>query len=454
MTGDAQPVDIGRLLDAGRWGGYQRFVIALAALATIFDGVDIQVLGIVIPALMKDWGHARSAFAPVIAMGLAGMACGSVVGGIIGDRWGRRRALIGSLLLLGVLTALCAHAAGLTSLTVLRFLAGFGFGGALPNASALASEYVPARYRPFAVTFIIACFPLGASLAGFVSAQLLLTQGWPVLFTIGGVAAVAIAVLLAILLPESPRYLARHPGRWPELVGVLARMRRPIAASSAFVDRSEPAVSRTSVRALLAPDFRRDTLLLWSAFFTCLFAVYLAFNWMPTMLREAGLGISLPNLGLSAFNLGGVAGAVIAALLIQRRGSRIIMLVVALIAIGGALVMSAMQINATASAAGILLMLGVTGGAINAVQTTLYALAAHIYPTEVRATGVGAAATIGRGGAITSAFAGSAALGLGGSQAFFALMAIVMAATALALAGIGRHVARPTPLHWTPRVFE
>ncbi len=446
MTSGAEPVDIGRVLDEGRWGGFQKFVVALAALAMIFDGVDIQVLGVAIPALMKEWGFARSAFAPVIAIGLVGMAFGSVVGGIIGDRFGRRRALIGSILILGALTALSAYATGLASLTILRFIAGLGFGGALPNASALASEFVPQRFRLFAVTLAIVCVPLGASIAGLVAAQVMAARGWPALFTMGGLAAVAIAVLLVFVLPESPRYLTRHRSRWPELERLLARMRRPVAAAATFVDPGEQALRSASVRALLAPAYRRDTLLLWFAFFSCLLAVYLGFNWLPTMLREAGLGVSLPSLGLSAFNLGGVVGAIIAALLIQRLGSRIIMLIVALIAIGGALAMSAMQINAAASAAGILAMLGLTGGAINAVQATLYALAAHIYPTEVRATGVGAAATIGRCGAITSAFAGSAALGFGASFAFFALIAIAMAATALALAGIRRHLVRPAYL--------
>ncbi len=186
MTSASEPVDIGRVLDAGHWGGFQKFVVALAALAIVFDGVDIQVLGVAIPALMKDWGFARSAFAPVIALGLAGMACGSVIGGIIGDRFGRRRALIGSVLTLGILTALSAHATGLASLTILRFIAGLGFGGALPNASALSSEYVPQRYRPFAITLTIVCVPLGASIAGLVAAQVLAARGWPALFTLGG----------------------------------------------------------------------------------------------------------------------------------------------------------------------------------------------------------------------------------------------------------------------------
>jgi MFS transporter, AAHS family, 4-hydroxybenzoate transporter len=440
MNNTTEPIDIGSVLDEGRWGGYQKFVVALAALAIIFDGVDIQVLGVAIPSLMVDWHVERDPFKWVAAIGLAGMASGSVIGGLIGDRWGRRRALIGSLLVLGLFTAVASFATGLTDLTILRFLAGIGLGGALPNASALSSEYVPLRHRPFAVTLTIVCIPLGAALAGFVAARALVSHSWHTLFAAGGAAAMAVALLLWLLLPESPRFLTRDPQRWPELATLLGRLGRAAPSTSRFVDRREQSLVRASVAALLTPEYRRDTLLLWCAFFSCLLAVYLGFNWLPTMLRDAGLGVSTPGNGLGAFNLGGVAGAIVAALLIQRFGSKSTMRIIALVAIAGALVMSAMPLNPSASVAWILIMLAVTGGAINAVQTTMYALAASMYPTAFRATGVGAAATVGRIGAIGSAFAGAVALGIGGSTMFFVVTAAAMGVTAIALSLIRRHV--------------
>lgn len=436
MNASNSPVDVGRILDEGRWGGYQMFVVALVALAIAFDGVDIQALGVAIPSLMQDWQIDRAPFQWVSALGLVGMGTGSVILGLIGDRIGRRRALITSLVVMGLFTAASAYAPDVATLTVLRFLAGLGLGGALPNATALAAEYVPRRHRPFAVTLTIVCVPVGASATGFIAKRILESHTWHTIFTVGGFSALGIAVLLFLLLPESPRFLARTPSRWPELQKILARIGRPAEEGASFVDSREQDVTRTSVSALVTPLYRRDSLLLWTAFFSCLLAVYLAFTWLPATIRAAGLGIDTANQGLGVFNLGGVGGAILAALFIPKFGSRATMAVTALIAIAGAITLSRMSFNA-GNIVNILWMLGITGAAINAVQSLLYALSASIYPTAVRATGVGTAATIGRVGAISSSFLGV----IGGSSTFFIFMAIAMVSTALAILSIQRHIA-------------
>ena len=212
-----QTVDLGQILDEGRWGSRQKLFVFLTALAIVFDGVDNQLIGIAVPSLMKDWSLARGAFAPILASGMIGMMLGGAIAGIIGDRMGRKFALIGSVLVFGLLTTSVAIADSLWTLGVLRFLAGLGLGGALPNAAALASEYVPRRHRPFAVTLTIVCVPLGGTLAALLAGRVLPVLGWRWLFVIGGVLPLAAAVVLMRYLPESPRYLARHPERWPEL---------------------------------------------------------------------------------------------------------------------------------------------------------------------------------------------------------------------------------------------
>jgi len=161
-----------------------------------------------------------------------------------------------------------------------------------------------------------------------------------------------------------------------------------------------------SVRTLLNPEFRFDTLALWCAFLSCLLAVYLGFTWVPSMLTGAGLP-ALAATGLTVFNLGGVFGAVVGSLVITRLGSRGTMLTMTAGAIAGALVMRSMTITSISPALPIIVMLAITGGLINAVQTTMFALAAHVYPTDVRSTGVGVASAIGRGAAILSTYAGA-----------------------------------------------
>ena len=136
--------------------------------------------------------------------------------------------------------------------------------------------------------------------------------------------------------------------------------------------------------------------------FACMLAVYTAFNWVPTMLAGAGLGLSVASNGIAAFNLGGVAGAICGGT--HHRAHRLAAddALNRCGAVGGAVTLALMPITATSNALPIIAMLGVTGACINALQTTLYALAAHVYPTTVRATGVGTAVAFGRIGGVMS----------------------------------------------------
>jgi AAHS family 4-hydroxybenzoate transporter-like MFS transporter len=158
------------------------------------------------------------------------------------------------------------------------------------------------------------------------------------------------------------------------------------------------------------------------------------------MLTGAGLGPTVASAGITAFNLGGVAGALLGALAFARIGSRPTMLIMAAGAAIGAIIMRSMPITASSSATPIIVMLGITGGLINAVQTTMYALAAQVYPTTVRATGVGTAIAVGRTGAILSSYVGAWALAFGGSSFFFTLMAAAMMASFVSLAAVQRHI--------------
>lgn len=435
-------VDVRALLDDGKWGGYQKFVVLLIALTIIFDGADIQLLSIAIPTMMAEWSVERSAFAPVLAISLAGMAIGGTLAGAVGDRIGRRNALIGCILTFSILTAAMALVNGMTSLTILRFFAGVGLGGAVPNAAALSSEFVPRKHRPFAVTLTIVCIPLGATLAGLLGIRILPEMGWRGLFLIGGLIPLGMSFLLMWLLPESPRVLARQPGRWQQLSKLLGRMGYDVPSNAVYVDTEERAAERPSVRELLAPEFRRDTIALWVAFFACLHTFYMSVNWIPSMLTGAGLSPAFGSAGIMAFNLGGVVGAIAGAVAMPRFGSKAIMLGMGAGTVIGALILSTINIGPAFDTTRLFGLLLLTGGLLNALQITLYALAAHVYPTVVRATGVGSAASVGRIGGLLSTFVGAWALDLAGPSAFFIVFAVAVAVTMVALALVGRHIRR------------
>jgi AAHS family 4-hydroxybenzoate transporter-like MFS transporter len=434
------PIDVDRILNESRWTGYQQWLVFLTAVTIIFDGFDNQLLGVALPTIMREWSVTRGAFAPVVSLGYLGMMIGGTLAGYAGDRIGRRNALLGCLALFGTATVVVAMVDDVSTLGILRLIAGVGLGGAMPNAAALAAEYVPLRQRPFAVTLTIVCVPLGATLAGFAAIAALPNIGWRGLFLIGGATPIAGAIVLRWLMPESPRYLVRHLSRSRELAALLRRMGHDVPDQATFVRPADSTVRQRSLMSIFGRELRVDTLALWAAFFSCLFAVYLGFAWLPTILTGAGLPSTVASSGLTAFNLGGVVGALVGGKLLTRFGSRIIMVGMTAGAVVCALVMSRMSITGESAVLPILVMLTLTGGLINAVQTTMFALAAHVYPTAIRAGGVGTVVAFGRLGAILVGYAGPWALEYRGSESFFWLMAAALVVTCLALATVRRHV--------------
>ncbi|WP_211460821.1 MFS transporter [Collimonas silvisoli] len=434
-------IDIGKTLDDGPYTTMQKFVVCLAALSIVMDGFDGQLIGFAIPMLIKEWGISRSAFAPAVAAGLIGMGIGSACAGLFADRFGRRWAVIGSVSIFGAATCSIGLAPDVMTIAILRLIAGFGIGGALPSSTTMTAEFTPARRRTLAVTATIVCVPLGGMLAGLFSSAVLPLYGWRGLFFIGGALPLGLVVLLFFTLPESPRYLARRRHRWPELSQLLGRMSRPTAAGAVFTDLGEQKKEqRVGFSALFDEGRVRDTLAIWCAFFMCLLAVYSAFSWLPTMLAAEGLSTQIAGSGLTAYNLGGVIGALACAVAITRFGSR--WPLIACCAGGAASALLLLGVDASHSTGWFIFGLGVHGMFVNAVQSTMYALCAFVYPTAVRATGTASALAFGRVGAILSAFAGAVVITAAGAFGYLIMLGVAMLFVLIALTMVKGHIPR------------
>ena len=432
-------VNVAALLDESSWSTYQKLVTALAAIAIIFDGFDIQILGFAIPSLVREWHVARIQFGPVLAVGLAGMALGGPVAGYFGDRFGRRNALIGCVSTFGFATVATAFVHGFFGLTLLRLITGMGTGGALPNVSALTAEFAPLRRRPTAVKLTILCLPLGGMLGGSLAAYVLPRFGWRGLYAIGGGLPLLFAIVMLIALPESPRFLARHAQQWPRLISLLARMGHSLPLGTTFEEPVERGESdRGSLRALFASGLGRDTVGLWIAFFFCLGSIYLVFGWLPAMLTARGLNVSIASSGLAIYNFGGVLGILIWAMLVPILGSRGPLLSGALACAASALALLLVPIQAHGDHWLLIVCLGINGLLANAVQTSMYALAAHVYPTSIRATGVAYSATLGRAGGLVSSLLGSYVIQAGPAR-YWEVLAVAMVFSAAGLAYVRSH---------------
>ena len=439
MTEPSRPaIDVGKSIDEGPWTTFQKLGVLLAALSIVLDGFDGQLIGYAIPVIIAEWGVSREDFVPVVMAGLVGMGVGSAIAGYVCDRYGRRPAIIGSVLLFGVATSSIGFSENLATIALLRFLAGLGIGGALPTCTTLSAELTPVRRGTLAITGTIVCVPLGGMLAGIYAGYILPVFGWRVLFWLGGALPALVSIVLMVFLPESPRFLVRRQERWGELRGLLQRMSRPAGRDAVFVDAAEQKLEhKAGLRALFQGDRLRDTLALWIAFFLSLFSVYTAFSWLPTMLASEQLNIAIQTGGLTAYNLGGVLGALLCAVAITRLGSRV---PIALACAGGALSAFILQNTPTGDTTLLILGLGLHGLFVNGAQSTMFVLCAHVYPTNVRATGTAAAMAFGRLGAILSAYAGAAIITAGGADAYFGMLGIAMTGVLIALMVVKNHV--------------
>jgi len=434
-------VDVGAVLDEGQFGGYQKLLVFATAMTIILDGFDNQVMGGAIPALMRDWHQTRAAFGYVLTAGMVGMMLGGAIGGVLGDKLGRRVALLGSVVSFGILTIFVSMANSIETLIVLRFLAGLGLGGAMPTATAISSEYVPRRQRPVAVTLTVICIPLGGAFAGWIGGYILPRYGWRVLFGVGGALPLLLAAFLFFVLPESPRYMASLQSRWAELRTLLKKLGHTVPEDAAFIDPHEKTTKRASIGELFVPEFRADTIALFACFLFCFFGAYMGTNWVPSMLDRAKFDVGTASYGLLAWNLGVLVFALVAAFIIPRIGSRLTMLVLAAGSIAGCVVLAMMNIT-PAQVVPVFIMLGITGGLVNATQTTMYALAANVYPTNIRSTGVGTTVAFGRIGGVLSPIVGAEVLNAGTTPYFYAI-AGTMTVVFASLAMVKRHVPRP-----------
>jgi AAHS family 4-hydroxybenzoate transporter-like MFS transporter len=302
---------------------------------------------------------------------------------------------------------------------------------------------VPRRHRPFAVTLTIVCIPLGGTLAALLAGQVLPSYGWRALFLVGGVIPLVIALALFKVLPESPQFLVMRRERWPELIAVLRKAGHNVPADASFIEAgtSQTVKSNASIGDLFVPSFRMDTLGLFGAFFFCLLANYIGILLIPVMLTGAGFQQAFASNALAAWNFGGVGGAIVGALIIQRLGSRMTMLGLSAVSVASALWLAAIPPDPL-NTFRLIVMFVILGGSLNAVQTTMYALAANVYPTEIRGTGIGTAVAVGRIGNVLASYVGNFALDEGGTPAYFLTFAITMVIVFVSLAIVRRHIER------------
>jgi AAHS family 4-hydroxybenzoate transporter-like MFS transporter len=432
-------LDVRRFIDEQRFGRYQLLIAGLCAAIVFIDGFDAQVMGFVAPALSAELHIPRVALGTVISSGTFGMLIGALVFGPLADRIGRKPVLVTCALTFAVGSLLTATAVSVAQLTAFRVFTGIGMGGAMPNAIALTSEYMPERSRNAAVMTMFCGFSFGSACAGWVAAAVISRFGWQSVFLVGGTIPILLAIISIAVLPESIRFLVLKGGQQKRIAEYLSRIApgTPIPGELVAGEDTHQAGS-FSVGQLFAHGRARVTLLLWTMFFMNLLNLWFLNNWLPTIMHDAGMRIETASLVTSLFQIGGLVGSLALAGIWGRRLSFGMLALIYLSAavfilfIGEAGVSIPLLVVAVFASG-----MSVVGG-----QTASNALAADFYPTAIRATGVGWALGIGRVGSILGPILGGVLLSYGDARRVF--WAASVPAVIAACAALGASVAART----------
>jgi MFS transporter, AAHS family, 4-hydroxybenzoate transporter len=427
---DTGVVDVRATIDCAGFGRYQALIVGLCMLVVMFDGYDTQSIGYVAPLMAKDIGIGMASLGPIFAAGLFGLMLGAMAFGTLADKIGRKWGIILSVLIYSIFSLLTPLADSFASLLVLRFLAGLGNGGALPIVIALTREYVPARLSAFAVNVLGACFSAGSIIAGLFSAVITADHGWGVIFYVGGATPLVLLLALLLWLPESIGFLALNSAASPEIARILRKITGQAVASATRFRLPETTLSGFTVWHLFAAGRAGMTLLLWVAFFMSLLVLLLLVQWLPSLLRDAGVPLQTAIMTTVGFSVGGVLASPLLGRLMDRFNPYLIL--------AGTFVATATFIaiagNSISSQTILMSAVFFAGAGVIGTQSSLNALAGMLYQTAIRSTGVGWALGIGRIGAIVGPLIGGLLVSLQWRDGSIILVAVVpMLAGAIAI---------------------
>jgi len=384
-----------------------RITLLFCAAAALAEGFDTQSMGVVAPRVIAEFGLSPARAGVIFSAATFGLFLGAAVGGRLADYVGRKRALVGSLLLFGVFSLLTAMAGGAQFLLAARLLTGLGLGGAMPNFISLASEAAHSERRLSVVTLVMAGMPLGGTFAAVMSLGGELGWSWRSIFIAGGATPMILAVVMMYWLPEQ-----RH-------------FRRD--AQSHGLPRVEPVR-----RVLFGAGRAATTCMLWVAFFFTQLVLLLMLNWLPSLVIGLGFTHAQASWASVCFGLSGSVGAVLLGRLHAGHSRRLW--------VAGTYAGMAAALAAVASAGTLFPMIAMAcafaGVFIIGAQLILFALAPLYYHSAIRGTGVGAAVAVGRLGSVVGPlFAGALLAGGGGSGAvLIAIVPFVMVGGAAAFA--------------------
>jgi AAHS family 4-hydroxybenzoate transporter-like MFS transporter len=418
----AGTVDVADVIDSQKVSRYQCFIAFMAWLTLFLDGVDNQSIAYVAPALTHDWDLARGALRTVFSSGVLGVAIGALVIGPLADRYGRKRVTVLTVIYVALFSLFATQvpeisrllvpvipgASNLSVLMALRFFTGLGLGAAVPLAVVIVNEFAPKSRRAAMVTLMGCGYAMGSASGGLLASHLVPAFGWQAQFYVAASMTFVMAAVLWMWLPESIRLLTVQ-GRSDGVIAILRKINPELSfePGTHFLLRQEPheqSASQPRLVRLFMEGRTGATVLIWLCLFMNTLALNYLNNWLPTLTTETGLPEAQALRAAASLQFGGILGVITLGFLADRLGFFKVL--------AGSFTAGGVFIAAIGWAGGafypLAAMIFASGFFNIGTQITLAALAATLYPTDIRSTGVSWAHGVARIGSIISVmFAGT-----------------------------------------------
>ena len=388
-------LNINSIVDDAKFTPFHWSVLLWCLMIIIFDGYDLVIYGVALPLLMQEWGLSAVQAGLLASTALFGMIFGAMSFGTLSDKLGRKKTIMICVAIFSGFTFLGAFASNPIEFGILRFLAGLGIGGVMPNVVALMTEYAPKKIRSTLVAVMFSGYAIGGMTSALLGAWLVADYGWKIMFYIAAIPMICLPLIWKFL-PESLMFLTQK-GERDKVAEIVQKIspQQNITTSTEFSLNEASNEDEAPLKALFQQGRTFSTMMFWVAFFMCLLIVYALGSWLPKLMIQAGYSLGASMLFLFALNIGGMVGAIGGGVLADRFHLKPVLTImfsvgaVALILLG----FKSHQILLYS-------LIAVAGAATIGSQILLYTFVAQFYPAAVRSTGMGWASGIGRIGAI------------------------------------------------------
>ena len=416
-------------------GRFQRRLMGIFGLVWAADAMQVVAVGFAAPSIAASFGVEMRTALQSGTLFFLGMFLGAALFGRLADRIGRRNVLMVTVACDAVFGIASVFAPGFGWLLALRFLTGMAVGGTLPVDYAMMAEFLPPKNRGRWLVWLEGFWALGTlvvALTAWIAATFAVAAPWKLIYLVAALPA-CLGIFLRLWVPESPMYLL-HRGREPEARAILDRIRTangaPALASQARLVL--PPAAPVPAGGIFSAGLARTTLAVLAVWFLVSLSYYGVFVWLPGKLATEGFGFVRGYGFLVILALAQLPGYALAAWGVEAWGrQRTLRIFLVLSALGCLLFVTATTGGVVAGA--LMLM----SFALLGTWGALYALTPEVYPTTLRATGMGTAGALARLGGLAAPSL-MAVLATRDFDAMIGLFAALLVLAAVLSFGIGR----------------